>query len=445
MLSSVFRICWLGAVLGCGGGHTGDDGPPGLKANLGVDLSRVAGFAIAPPKMMAANFRGEPAAPPASTNTLYAMGTDGTLTSVTVTTDATGDGGTTTSTASPVAIFDTAKYTFFPYAAFSCSTGTPPIENSDPVVALRKSDGALFCIPNMGAFTDRLVGPGLTGGQGIGAYFSQVQANASGDIIWINTGIAELSFADPANPIETTPIDPSVVGVAGGMAVNADGDLLFLGNTGIRVQKVGGGFVNAGTGNAACLTVGPASNPNDFYFLDNSNPQRIMQASKSAGFVPAAVASSGSTSSNGVDCSAGLGKANGHLFFPMGGLGPKNVVLDFVASPPTVTPVTIAALGTITKIIANGSLLMILGTDTLGNAGIVRYDATNASQATILAPGDFTVLPTAFSVATNGDLSFQGQRASDGAFVLGAVLAGTTSVTITQTGVPQTVQIQRIN
>ena len=449
--------CALGLSLlvavGCSK-DSGGGGPVTLKSNLGVDMRNVAGFVIAPqssPKLAtgvsAAQAPVSDGGQQRGANTLYALGADGGLTVVTVI----ADGGSSSTTVSPVAAFDTPRFTFFAYAGVTCQ------QTPDTVVALRKSDGALFCIPGMGAFTDYLqqLGTGIDGPNGLGSYFEQIQADPTGNLVWINNAdLAVVDFSDPNNPTVTNPLGTGGTKVHnGGFAVNAAGDALVAewGGTGtgmVRVQRPSGGFVNLSTENVNCVTAGASGDPDDFYYFDSNNPQHLVQVVSDGGYAIGNVTTMSPGSSNGWSCAGGLAQAGGHLLFTSNGSGvgtPANAFVDFVPATGTVTVQTVSALNAISRIAAGGSFVMILGTDSAGNGGIVRYDVTDSSFTTLLAPGDYTLQAAAFSVAGNGDLTFQGQRASDGAFIVGTIPAGTTTVNVITTGLPPVYQVQRIN
>ena len=87
---------------------------------------------------------------------------------------------------------------------------------------------------------------------------------------------------------------------------------------------------------------------------------------------------------------------------------------------------------------------MILGTDISGNGGIYRYTVGSGTTFTeVLHPGDYTV--TSMVVSTTGDTTFYGQRASDGAKILGNIAAGTQTVTVVSSGLPSVQQLMRMN
>lgn len=58
-------------------------------------------------------------------------------------------------------------------------------------------------------------------------------------------------------------------------------------------------------------------------------------------------------------------------------------------------------------------------------------------------PGAYAL--TKLDVSKTCEVTFYGQRAADGAFILGNIPAGGTVVTVIATGLPTVTQIQRIN
>src|SRR3954466_10061416 len=130
-----------------GGGGSGGTGGATLKSNIGIDLAHVVGFAISGGGPAAAREAWANADGGISTHTatLYAIDDQGNLV-VTHVTTSTGDSSfdlstvTTSATEKPTHIFDTAKYVYFTFDNLQ-------VGGNSCQVMLRKSDGALFCLP----------------------------------------------------------------------------------------------------------------------------------------------------------------------------------------------------------------------------------------------------------------------------------------------------------
>src|SRR5437868_99027 len=119
------------------GGCNGKDNPGGgggsLKANIGLDLPHIVGFALS--DGTAAASRVWPEATDGgvtSMSTLYAIDDQGNLVGTSITTS-------TTMTLTPRAIYNTARYVLFGFDNLMFGT------TGCNYVILRKSDGALYC------------------------------------------------------------------------------------------------------------------------------------------------------------------------------------------------------------------------------------------------------------------------------------------------------------
>jgi hypothetical protein len=375
----------------------------------------------------------------ASANELYAIGTDGTLTVVTLTEESDGGQATTTTQVAPQGIFDTPAYVFFAYQGIS--HGGDPCE----FVLARKSDGALYCLTGVGLWqapmtpftpTDRVV-----------------ETDSTGNIAWLNVGneIDRIDLTDPSHLTVTRAVTTNVSANAAGQAVNGAGDDLVAGLNGsepfLRVLFPSGGFFNVTTDNGVgCLVAGPSTNPNDLYYSDNASwetaPSLIKLAWSSPDvFTPTPISESAGSF---VDCVAGAIHAGTHVLFSHASSTSQSQFAQFVDLVNDVpTPRSAAPLATAQKVAACGTTAFILGTDAAGNGGIVAYELASGTVSTLLTPGDYAL--SAMDVSASCEVTFSGQRASDGAYILGNIPAGGGAVSVLATGFPTVTDIQRIN
>lgn len=441
------RLVLLATLLsGCNGDSSGNQNGSHteLNANIGVDLSNVVGLVISKSSSAGTTSLSFPNDTTtdggAAQNQLYALEQDGTLTIVTVV--SVPDGGTSSSSQAvePVGVFDTRLYLFLMY------WGVTHEGVLCDLIAVRKQDGAMYCVANVG-------NPGSweAGGEQRG-YWKIIQSDASGQTVWIdhNQKISRLDLGDPANPTMTQPLGPGPFGAS--QAVNADGDDLVSQSSGpngtppfTRVARSAGGFFNVSDKGMNCIAAGPPSSGSDFFYLENVGPTTVdnewVRLVKSPGtFTRVKLAAA-----TWADCSAGLARAGGHFFLSGVLQTPStpgaNHLID--ASGGQASLLTVDALHQLTQIAGWEQALFVLGTDSTGSGGIVRYDVSAATFATLLPPGAYNV--TKMDVSPTGDVTFYGQRASDGAYVLGTVPAGSSTVEVVSTGLPEVVQIQRIN
>src|SRR5258708_37592587 len=140
----------------CGGGDHGGSGKTVLKADIGLDLSHVIGFAIADTTSMRA----------CMPSTLYAVMDDGSMVITTVTEQSGGSGsGSATCTTGMMteratSIFDTPMYDVIGYSGGFDVTNADASHTQCYGVILRKSDGALFCLTAFGAADFKADGTG---------------------------------------------------------------------------------------------------------------------------------------------------------------------------------------------------------------------------------------------------------------------------------------------
>lgn len=438
----------LSACHGGGGNGGGNGSSTELRSNIGINLSHVVGFVVSQPRAARATPRwsadvGGSDGGTTTTSQLYALNQDDSLTIVTVTTSAVADGGSSTSqqTVTPLAVFDTRLYVFLMYE------GVTHAGTFCDLIGVRKADGAMYCIP----------GVGRAGGWK-NDYWNMIQSDASGQIVWVdNPGtLSRLDLTNPDAPTLTQPLSGGGGPFDGPQAVNADGDDLISTRNGdphafTRVLKSGGGFIDVAARSMNCVSVAVAADPRDFYFLDNVGPHTtdnewVQLVKSSSGYTRTKLASA-----TWADCSAGLVRTSQHFFLsgvleplPGGGTSKEsNQILVFAGATPKILSVAAFAGSRITRIAGYEQALFVLGTDTTGASGIVKYEIAGGAFTTLLAPGDYNV--STMDVSPGGDLTFYGQRASDGAFILGNVAAGSTTPSVIATGFPTVTQIARIN
>lgn len=441
-MSSPSRVAFAGALAllaaAAGCGRSDGQGSGELRQNLGMDLAKVAGFVVT--RGAAAATSGAAAYHPqddgaldgGAASQLYALHDDGSLTVVTVTGDA--DAGTSSSTEQPLAVFSTPLYVIIAYL------GVQHGQDRCNFVAARKQDGALYCVtaPNTG-FTQYE--------QRGAAYGSLVQSDATGHLVWINhdSGVTLVDFTNPDAVAQTTPAGTEASNPSGppdgpfGLAVNHAGDALVTDINPAHFTRVffpGGGFFNVSDAMENCLMAGPAASPDGFVYTTDG-PTTIVKLAKAGAttFTKTAIASS-----EFIDCPAGAVQAGAHLFLTTS-TPPANRLLDVAGDPPQA--IAVDGLVKLHQVGACGEQLFILGADESGNGGIVRADLGSLAFTTLVAPGAYAL--TTMAVSPGCEVTFYGQRAADGAFILGTILAGSDAVTVDATGFPAVTQIERIN
>jgi hypothetical protein len=431
MRSIIARIACPALALAATGCH-GQQTSAQLAAKINVDMTDVAGFVLTQGAAQTAGANLQPLGTGSSSGggatELYALGKDGTLTVVTVT-----GGGTQTTDAQPVAVFDTTSYAIVAYH------GVWHGDTQCNFVAARKADGALYCIPASSAEVASPP-PGSA---------PLVQSDATGDLVWINhgDGIALVNLTNPDAVTQTTPVGSDGLTPNGppegpfSLAVNAAGDALvadgYNANQYTRVLFPTGGFLDVSDVDESCLTAASAANPDDFYYTTDGPSGLDMLAASSGSFASAIIETTPLFT-----CGAGIAKVSPHVYMSADAHSSQpNQILDIVGS--TATTLTVAALATMTQINGCDASLFVLGTDARGDGGLVRYDTDGGTFTTLLAPGAYAL--TTMSVAPTCDVTFYGQRAADGAFILGTIAAGSDAVTVNATGFPTVTQIARIN
>lgn len=435
-------------LIACGDDGGGGGGQPQLKTNLGIDLATVKGFVIAPVTNPAAA-RGMAGIADPTIDQLFTLNADGTLTKVTVTTDENGI-SSTTETSSPTALFDTRKHLFIgfqrvEYQGQQCS-----------VVAVRKSDGALFCVsPRPSNYAD---------------YYSIIDSDASGDYVTMLGGLETgeamgsvfaFDFAAGTGPIQTTLVDSATDGRSDAIAIGSRGDVLLdlrpqmNGQSLTRVYRRSGGFSSHGTGKD-CYISGIGADAANFYYVrqkvgPGDGPDLHKLTWNGTSYDDTLVFADGAGAIGLGSCSApgnaSLVKSGGIIYYaPVkngGAIVQWNYFVELVNGG---TPVrhTAAAIDTIVKLYPFDTGLVILGLDPNGNSIVQRWLAAGAAYTTVLAPGEYFV--SKLSAAPSGEITFSGRRLSDNVRIVGNVPAGSTTVTIVpQTFAGDVVQLQRIN
>lgn len=441
------------AMAACGCHSNGSGAGAELAANLGLDMANIAGFVItqgaggasaSPTALHPQNDQSSGGGGGGATETqLYALNKDGSLTVVTVTAQ-----GSSSTTVTPLALFDTATYVLIDYMGVSHDGDTCNF------VAARKADGALYCVTAPGVATSDMA-------QRADDYGTLVQADATGNLVWINhdEGVTLLNLSDPAAPTQTTPVgaassNPNQPATDGpyDMAVDAAGDALLSddhnGGGWTRVFFPTGGFFGISDTLEGCLVAGGASSPDVFYFYKDtggsaSNPTGLWELTPAAGstFTSTQITVTDEVSPPdnppAFGCQAGVVTAGSDVLMTSADAR----ILDVSAGAANVLEA--APLAKITQAAACDASVFLLGPDANGNGGVVRYDLAGAAFTTLVTPGAYAL--TTMAVSPGCDVTFYGQRASDGAYILGTIPAGSDQVTVNATGFPPVVQIARIN
>ncbi len=492
-------LCLIFLSIGCG--KSGGSGPsasssagnlefssPVILEKKIKDINMINGLMIIPQKSAGLTSSS-------AVNTLYSLDANGVVSVVSITGSPCENNGIDSATSTgasigtntklcnhatespiyPVALFPTQLYVFMAYVGISCSVGNASGSRFfGSLIALEKSSGSLYCIPGMDLFVEDIAKNLMfKGGYSLTeAYYKSIQTDSTGKLIWVNTfgGLRRIDFSNPINPnIATIKILGSANSISDSFAVNAEGDA-FLGfgtngNEGFSsvVELASGeGYLNVGMSQAACIHSSASStNPNDFYYtaktagsagtylvqsLSNNSFQAIKNIEVLANVTPA------------WQCQHGLVKNGVHAYLTHSNddLTTQNTFLDLVeGDTPKVTFVKVHALKEITQIRGGGDFLYILGSDANGNTLIVGYGPIRSTpvQTIVFGPsltgGDnYTVSAISFDVATNGDLTFQGNSTqSSGGTILVNVPAGTVFNTsdILNSSLPSVSQMVRIN
>jgi hypothetical protein len=438
---------------------------PRLKARL--DLAGVVGFAIA----------SAPAGD-ACPSTLHTLGSSGELVPVSMSEPATCDGNAEQATA----MFDTKKYVLITYAA---ATGASVVgSTSCTLVVVRKEDGALQCASWDAKVPNRVVGNN-------DALFLGITGPTS-------PGIAKLDMS-ATPPALSVVYDAMSTGRIDGFDANNLDDVLVAGDFGARVLEASGGAVTINGSVTACQwydtstdafyigsgrlktslrparlvierldasyapvlagEITAASNPapgcsfaltngaQAVGWTNNPTPSLVELASASSGLCWESMGSPVGSCTMDASCNgtcAGGGACLGGVCCVGGshdGDACMNGDADCVgtctkagASHP------VAGVTAITAASGHGSTVFVQGTSS-GNAVLLGVTTSAFTPVTLLQAGDFTL--TATSIAKNGELSWAGQRTSDGAQVVGTCSA--TSCIPQNAAAPAVTALQRID
>lgn len=419
------------ALAGCGGGDDddGSDGSVQLKEVIAVD--GVQGFLLSGEarfgQSRSARSLRTLADGKRSTDVarLYAIASDGALVETTVV-----DGVDPTDTRYvPQVMADSPKYVLFGFELLVVGTAGGSGSQDCPLLLLRKSDGALFCVPGVSGFT------------------GQVQTDAGGDLIYVNSPqtLFRIDATDPAYLSVEALIETTSESALRTWITNADGDLFasFGGDDQLRVYKAAGGLQNIANAAEDCMTRGLSGEPGGFYYSINMPPDGI--------FVHRLVRETDGSfrdESAGIDasnpytgCETALVTGDRVYVRPTGNQAPNHLI-EFINPDLSFTRHEIAELTELERAVGVGSTVFILGDDELGNSGIVRFDAVDAAQTTVMPPGEFTL--SAIDLSESGELTFTGMRNSDGKLIVGNVAAGSDAYHIVNESAPETAAVVRI-
>lgn len=433
---------WLAVVCaatGCGddgGQNGGGNGQTRLRTS--INLSQVIGFAITDsPSMRLAPGTGIETAT-CNPSTLYAVEASGALVVTTVTettTDNDIDAGTECNTSMTTErarnVIDTPKYVVIGYFPFQIGGGDAGMTTCGGVI-LRKSDGALFCIPESPV---------------------DVKADASGDSLLVassdqNGGGSLLTRLNMAAmpPTATSIVDAAQMIRFPLFDGNSDGDALvpfsMVGPpSALRIYKVNGGLQNVTAQGEECQW----TQGHDFFVayhdMSPTNPLDVYQLARQSdgSFMSTKV---GSMTSPPFCRVALITPTQTYAYNWGGGGAPNNELVELIGGS-SGTGHVVPGVTKIVDAIGVGNSVFVQGTDASGNGIIVREDVPAFTATTLLPAGEFSL--TAISVSKTGELTFAGLRNSDGTRVVGNVAAGASTYTILSSTAPMVTDLQRIN
>ena len=437
-----------------------------LRLNIGLDMSKVQGFTLAPVK---ASSQAAPAYAPMSADCRAASaGATGTQTTGCINLFA-----LTTTGVAPVALFDVPQQTdpaaptgtssptnaatsasLVPEAIFNAGKlvlfvlhDAPSIDGLQcGMVILRKSDGALFCSKD--AIGD--CGPDISTCQADRI----LQAATDVDIIYamrMDGSLVRFDFSNPASATATVLVDQTD-GMIGPFFANAGGDALVQvaasNLTELRYYKRTNGFsklpglTTSGGGalGKLCTFAGPGTANTDFYVVTPPYNGTAVSAGLSSQVLKVSLdpmsqqptyttyaSDPGNTWGLQPGMCAGYGgnTAGRHLILMTNG----NSFL-FEAYNPQGVPVShpLSGFANVNRMFSCQSQVVLAGTDASGNEIVVRYDPVTTGTQTVLSSTDYTI--TQVDVAPNCDITFGGRRMADNARILGNIPAGTTTVNV---------------
>lgn len=443
ILSLIFWI--LGTAVSCnkddGKNNGGSSGSAVMKTKIDVDLTGVQAFLIGAKNSAGALLAGDEGEGPSDSlvEEIYAVNKDGTLTIVQIY-DIEGDVTTTTASHNPKSMNNTQKYTLFSYDGVNAPDG-----RNCRSVALRKSDGALFCIE-----TSANTSPDYNGA---------VKAGESGERIFINTnaeGLWVLDFTTP-EPTLKLMVDPDADGSVQSFAVNKDGDVILslrslTGSLSVKIYLADGGFQNVLASEGECLTEGVGDDRNNFYYLKyanaNTTSYTVQKMTKEAGKFIESIHfddSAGTVGIRGCVSGGSLAKTGSKIFFLQGSIGGTNSNF-FVELINGGTPVVhnVEGFAKVERLAGYDQGLIVQGTDAQGNAGVKRFRIEGDLFSDILKPGDYTI--GKLSASGDGAATFSGRRAADNSRIVGNVTGDDSEVKIIFKSLTSDVQfVERLN
>jgi len=414
------------AALLAGCGDPGSD----LKAALGLDLSSTKGFVISP-RLASSYSPLEQAVSPQVLQALYAIDASGNLTEVQLTQDA-------KSPARPLAVYDTPKYVLFAYEGVTFKG------KSCPLIPVRKSDGATFCV-------DRKPTGDLNQSYGN----PPVQTDASGDLIFVLGDPASggpyhtLSRLDMAAipPTETVLIGDADAFQAYLMAIGGRGDALvgtanITGGTSLKVYPRTGDVQSLFGRTAGCFSRSLVGDDDNFVFagLDASGQTGVYRLNRQGDgtFALSLYATSSMVDVHG--CKAFVRTAD-RVFAH--GAPPSSSFVELINPAGTPARRLIPGVPTTSELIPRAEYIYAFGNDVAGNGTVVKYRISDESVTTLLGGGEYRI--GKLDISISGEITFSGTRNSDGIPIIGNLSTGAAQVQVLTQNAPEVIQIARID
>lgn len=406
-----------------------------LKANIGLDMSRVGGFVLGLSSAGSPLMSG--AHTPGHVSTLYALDADGTLTETLFFEEDDGGVDSQQMRQAPRAIHNLAKYVLFDFGEMTLRGGDVDSRQCNSLL-LRKSDGALYC-------------------GGSAQLNGRLFAAPDGDSVFVagqNAVLTRLDFSDPSGPTSTELATQARVM---GMVVNAKGEALvsmFDVDSAARFTRVyrpGGGIQNIVNSAAFCVLPGRIGEDDDFYYLGDvfaapgGGPQMPVTKVARAQSGTFSGSDAGVYAGGGATCQLGL-RTQGSLYVALTGGGAKQEpprIVEIINRSGAPIVHLVSGMDSVIDAKGAGSVIFIRATDAAGNGAIVRFETSDGGMQTVLPPGEFSL--SAIDVSSLGELSFSGVRNADGKRVLGVVAPGGSTYTIQSEAAPTVTVFTRIN
>ena len=437
-------VVFVPLLVCCGKDSGSTSSGAALASVLSVTFTNIKGFAIAPPTTSRESLAvfGLPflrwdmsGLGRVASQNLYSLNNDGSLSVVAVTAGDQGKTSSMTSSVSPDAIFDTLKFTFFQY------TGVTYQGKTCSLVAARKTDSALFCIEQK-PFNNCGGAPN---------YWSMLSSDSTGNLIYLGTGngFYRIDFTDASNPVQTTLVNYSSDGTVCGWTANSSGDVLANLDTPatrpqvdtLRIYRRSGGFQAIANVEGGCVVNGVGADDVNFYYTKASTTSGggviVRKLTQGTTFADTAYYDDGSKTIGIGSCGIGRGsrvsvgsliKTSDKIF--MANDSASAFFIELInGSTPVKRTVADFSTGSVSSIFPYSGGMVILGVNSTSATGLVRYETTGPVFTTLLAPGTYAV--TKVSVGTSGEVTFAGQRASDGVRVIGTIPAPPAAVSVT--------------